>query len=137
MAGIFSLGLGSLAKSISRDAAPVIDHYFPTVAEKTAATATLEKLAQVPDTQQVRVDVAEAKTGNLFIAGWRPAVGWMCALALGWGYVIGPVASIIVGYPLPMFHSAHLSDILYAMLGIEGGTTISGHWAARRPGGAP
>ena len=132
---LVSLGLGSVFRSLAADAKPVIAHYFTSPQEQANAQAVIEKLAQAPDAAQVQVDIAEARTGSLFIAGWRPAVGWMCALTLAWGYVVGPLVSIAVGYPLPMFHSAHLSDILYAMLGIEGGTQVSQHWSARRTGG--
>jgi len=30
---------------------------------------------------QVQVDVEEAKNVNLFVSGWRPAIGWICAFA--------------------------------------------------------
>lgn len=127
---LLSVGIGRAVASIMGDAKPVIDHYFPSVAERANAQAVLEKLAMVPDSEQVKIDIAEAKTGNLFIAGWRPAVGWMCALGVAWVWAVAPLLSAC-GVAVPMDHAGGLADILYAMLGIEGGTQVSHHWATR------
>lgn len=131
---LVSLGLGSVFKALASDAKPVIAHYFSTPEEQANAQAVIEKLAQAPAAAQVRIDVAEAESGSVFIAGWRPAVGWICALALGWGYIIAPVLSLALGYALPTFRVSGLDEILYAMLGIDAGTQVSAHWAARKAG---
>ena len=132
---LVSLGLGSVFKALASDAKPVIAHYFSTPEEQATAQAVIERLAQAPAAAQVQVDIAEANSGSLFVAGWRPAVGWICALALGWGYIIAPVLSLAVGYALPTFRVSGLDDVLYAMLGIESATQVSAHWAARPKGG--
>ena len=32
----------------------------------------------------------------LFVAGWRPMIGWICALALTWAFLVQPVALWVV-----------------------------------------
>jgi len=63
-------------------------------AELTAEKIDLEKAelaANVASIQgQLDVNKAEAQSTNIFIAGWRPAVGWICVAALGWAYVAQP-----------------------------------------------
>ena len=130
---LFGIGIGRIVSSIMGDAKPVLDHYFPTVQERANAQAVLEKLAMVPDSQQVQIDIAEAKTGNVFIAGWRPAVGWMCAGGVAWVWMLAPFLASF-GVHVPTADPQGLARVLYAMLGIEGGCTVSGHWANRKRG---
>ena len=54
------------------------------------------------DLAQIAVNVEEAKHPNVFVAGWRPAVGWICAAALGYAAILEPVArftaKVVFGY---------------------------------------
>ena len=47
-------------------------------------------LAQI-DLAQLEINKNEAASRNVFIAGWRPFIGWSCGVALAWTYVITPV----------------------------------------------
>ena len=53
--------------------------------------AELTKLAEeadaIRDASQNALNLVEAKSSNIFIAGWRPAIGWVCALALFTYYI--------------------------------------------------
>lgn len=54
---------------------------------------------QSSDLAQLEVNKAEAGNDNLFVAGWRPAIGWICASALGWQFVVkGWVFSVIAPF---------------------------------------
>ncbi len=74
------------------------------------------------DKSQMAVNQEEAKSGSLFVAGWRPFVGWACAVALVYSTMgIHLINAILVanGHPaLPPFDANELSTILYGMLGI-------------------
>jgi len=90
----------------------------------------LQKLASLAETQiqaanlrQIDVNVAEAQNANLFVAGWRPAVGWICAVALGYHFVGQPVIAFIAAalghtIPLPVFDMQTLMTVLMGMLGL-------------------
>ena len=40
---------------------------------------------------QLEVNKVEASHESLFVAGWRPAIGWVCALAIFSDFVLRPV----------------------------------------------
>ena len=46
--------------------------------------------------QQNRIDEIEAQNTNLFISGWRPAIGWICGFSLAFEYIIRPLAQWII-----------------------------------------
>lgn len=73
--------------------------------------------------KQLEVNREEAKSRSLFVSGWRPFVGWMCAIAFCYHVLVVPlvvfVASIIGhAIPLPSFDIGMLSNILMGMLGL-------------------
>ncbi len=102
----------------------LIDHFFPDPAQKAAAQLELLKLAQQGDlavaAQQSDVNKAEAATGSLFIAGWRPFVGWTCGVGLGVQFVFGPIAewiAALAGHPIkvPTLDTGTITTLLIGM----------------------
>lgn len=79
-----------------------------------------------PMLAQLAVNAEEAKNENLFVSGWRPAIGWICGIALGWQFIGLQVALFVTALlkinvgPLPTFDYASLSPILLGMLGLAG-----------------
>ena len=75
---------------------------------------------------QLEINKAEAQHGSIFVAGWRPGIGWICGAALGWNFIIQPVASWIAfanGVDLegmPTLDTGELTTILLGMLGLGG-----------------
>jgi len=74
---------------------------------------------------QIELNKAEAQYPSIFVAGWRPMVGWICAIALGYHFILSPILATILtlsGYTitLPEFEFAQLSTILMGMLGLGG-----------------
>lgn len=70
---------------------------------KAEAMALVIDAAQKADAAQLEVNKAEAASGSLFIAGWRPFVGWVCAAGCAWNWI---------GLPLGMFVMAALGKAL-------------------------
>jgi hypothetical protein len=85
----------------------------------------LEVFAQL-DTAQMATNTAEGSSAHLFVAGWRPFVGWVCGTALAWAYILRPFIVFVAGVfhyplpPLPEIGLAELSPILMGMLGLGG-----------------
>ena len=52
-----------------------------------------EKQAHELAKSQIEVNKAEAAHKNLFVAGWRPAVGWTCCLAMASNFLVIPMAN--------------------------------------------
>ncbi len=81
-------------------------------------------------TAQMAVNQVEAQHQNVFIAGWRPAIGWIGAAALGyqfllypfllWFWSIGQAAAVIPVEvtPPPVLPGEALFTIVTGMLGI-------------------
>lgn len=67
---------------------------------------------------QLEINKTEAASTSLFIAGWRPAVGWTCVLALVYAYVVQPFAT----FALLCFH-VKLPENLPSL---DSGTLITG-----------
>lgn len=87
--------------------------------------ALLDALTAV-DKAQAETNTEEAKSPNLFIAGWRPCVGWTCGLAFAWAFVLQPVAVFVLaasGHPitgLPAINISEMMPVLLGMLGLAG-----------------
>jgi len=74
---------------------------------------------------QMEVNAAEAKHASIFVAGWRPAIGWICGAGIGWNFVIAPFAEMIarwVGWKglMPELDIAMLVALVTTMLGSSG-----------------
>ena len=70
---------------------------------------------------QTQVNQEEAHTGSLFIAGWRPAIGWIGAMALAYQFVIYPLLLWLdTESPPPPMEADMLYTIITGMLGIAG-----------------
>jgi hypothetical protein len=75
---------------------------------------------------QLEVNKAEASSRNIFVAGWRPFVGWTCGIALFWHFVGLPVTLFFVSWfgveipALPEFDMQTLMTVLMGMLGLGG-----------------
>jgi len=103
-------------------ASTVIDKIWPDAgeAERAKLTAAIT-LAEA----QMRVNAAEAGHRSMFVAGWRPFIGWTCGVAIAYSFV---------GYPLALWGTTlftpgvsppqlvvddMLFELLFGMLGIS------------------
>ncbi len=86
---------------------------------------TLARLRADAALAQIRVNQAEAQSGNLFISGARPMIMWVCATAFAWQFVVAPV-TIFVGQAmgaklaLPVLDYRALQTVLMGLLGLGG-----------------
>ena len=64
----------------------IIERMFPDPSAKAAAELELLKIAQAGDLQtvlaQLEINAKEAQHPSIFVAGWRPFVGWCCGIGL-------------------------------------------------------
>ena len=85
-----------------------------------------ERHAQELAKGQLEINKAEASHRSIFVAGWRPFVGWTCGVALAWHFVLAPFiifGSAYAGVPLPdlpQFDMSSLLTVLMGMLGLGG-----------------
>jgi len=81
-------------------------------------------LAQI-DLAQLEINKAEASHRSIFVAGWRPFIGWACGFALAYTYVIQPIAVFALaqtGYliDLPTLSMSEMMPVLMGLLGLGG-----------------
>ena len=62
---------------------------------KAEAMAMMIDAAQRADAAQMEVNKVEAASASLFIAGWRPFVGWVCAVGVAWNWIGLPVGVFV------------------------------------------
>jgi hypothetical protein len=103
----------------------VLDRLFPAPEQHAKAERARHEIARLPALRQIEVSLTEAAERALFVAGWRPTIGWVCALALTWAFLLQPVAVWVVttfglGAPMPAVVTDHLLELVLAMLGIAG-----------------
>ena len=93
-------------------------------AEREITAALTEHLAKI-DLAQIEVNKVEAASRSLFVSGWRPCVGWVCAAALAYTYVLQPMFIFILAQTghlveMPALDIAGLMPILMGLLGLGG-----------------
>ena len=74
---------------------------------------------------QLETNKAEAASNSIFVAGWRPFVGWVCGCGFGVQFVIGPIfewLSGMAGHPVkfPTLDLGTMMPLLLGMLGLGG-----------------
>ena len=109
---------GLLDKFIEdKDQKALLAHEVATMAQRHAQELTIA---------QIEVNKTEALSRNIFVAGWRPFVGWTCGIALAWHFVGLPVTLFMTSMfqvetpPLPEFEMESLMTVLLGMLGLGG-----------------
>ena len=95
--------------------------------EQTLATAAMKG-----QLGQLEINKIEAGHRSIWVAGWRPCCGWICASALGFHFIVAPIvqwAGSLWGFnlPLPNFNMDALLYVLGSLLGIAGLRTFEKH----------
>ena len=102
-----------------------LDGLFTSDEERLQAQAVLDKLRQHPAELQVELNKVEARHRSVFVAGWRPFIGWVSGLGLAWAFLGHPVfewaaALYAPGIEAPAIVTDHLMELVIAMLGLSG-----------------
>jgi hypothetical protein len=74
---------------------------------------------------QSATNTEEAKHRSIFVAGWRPFIGWVSGAGVAWTFILGPVAewvSRLAGWQgmMPVIDASQLMTLVLAMLGVAG-----------------
>ena len=75
-----------------------------------------ERHAQELMKGQLDVNKTEAAHKSLFVAGWRPSIGWVCSLGLLYNTIIANILGIWVD--LPEIDTTLLVPVMMGMLGL-------------------
>lgn len=122
------LGLGSIVEGVGK----VADDLFTSDEERLKIALQEKTLDAELVKGQMEVNKVEAASSSMFVAGWRPAIGWIGAVALGYQFVLYPLMiwawSLAQenGYierttnPPPVLDADVLFALITGMLGIAG-----------------
>ena len=127
LGSIFGGGVGDVASSIGSAAKDIEDVFTTSDREKLAAYQAQTERAKVDQANelgQIEINKAEARHRSIFVAGWRPFVGWVCGGAMVYHFIVFPLFGEAIekytGYPLLDLNWEELSIILMGMLGFGG-----------------
>jgi len=103
----------------------ILDKFIPDPAAKAKASAELRESLQAWDKAQTDVNKVEAAHKSIFVAGWRPFVGWTCGSAFALHFVVIPLANFfMVVFKQPQvlitFDVQTLMTVLMGLLGMGG-----------------
>lgn len=106
-----------------------LDELFTSEEEREAAKLKLATLMQQPHMLQAVANIEGAKHRSVFVAGWRPAIGWVAALGLGYQFLVLPFAGLINAYlklpaELPQLQAEQLMTLVLSLLGLGGMRTF-------------
>ena len=89
-------------------------------------TLELTREVNTLNQKQMDINIEEAKHSNIFVAGWRPFIGWVCGSALAYQFVLKDLINYFLGLiipefdPIPTLDLGELVSIVFAMLGMSG-----------------
>ncbi len=101
----------------------LIDRIFPDAESAAKAKLELLKLEQEGAFRQLEVNAKEAENSSVFVAGWRPFIGWVCGSIFAYSYLIQPLMTFIIvisGHPHVQIPKLDLGDIMPVLLGMLG-----------------
>jgi len=100
-----------------------LDKLFTSDDERAQAQLLLEKLRQHPAELQVELNKVEAQNRSVFIAGWRPFIGYVCGLGLFTSFVVSPWMQWF-GFPSVSLPLDAISSLVVALLGLGSLRTV-------------
>ena len=106
----------------------VIDRVIP---DKNGASKAKQAIEAELIANATQLNLAQAETNKieathrtLWVAGWRPFIGWVCGVAMAWHFVGVPLITFFAAWagatipPLPVFDMGSLMTVLMGLLGL-------------------
>lgn len=117
--------------SAAEGIANIIDQFVETDDEKRAAELIKAKLMMKPSLAQIELNKIEAGHRSIFVAGWRPFIGWVCGIALLWHFILFDLLSWITVNHFPhvtalpeLTGTETLVTVLLSLLGLGAMQTV-------------
>ena len=117
---------------ISSLVAPVSGLLDKFIEDKDQKAALAHEIATLADKQaneqavaQIELNKVEAAHKSMFVAGWRPAVGWVCALAMLLNFILIPFINLGLEFAgldlqIDLIDMETMMPVLFGMLGLGG-----------------
>lgn len=106
--------------------ASLLDKFIPDADERNRLAHEISTMAERHAHElakaQIEVNKEEAKSSSMFVSGWRPAVGWICATGMGFNFICVPLRNFVAGvsgYPVELV-GLDLSEMMPVLMGMLG-----------------
>lgn len=101
----------------------VLARFIPDPEARQKALGDMMSVFAAADAIQVQVNKTEAESESYMARTWRPAIGWACAVALWFQFLVSPIVVWIgfwIGKPIPkpVELDTMLWELMFGMLGM-------------------
>ena len=113
----------SILSALIQPVTKILDKVIPDADTKQRIAHEIATQAHDIAQAQIEVNKAEAVHDNLFVAGWRPAVGWTCCLGMAGNFLVIPMANFALALSgsdisIPLIELSEMMPVLMGMLGL-------------------
>lgn len=122
---VFGLGGGDAVAATVDATGKALDSLFTSDDERLSRQEALERVRQEPHRLQALITLQEAAHRSVFVAGWRPFIGWVCGLILAYTYIVRDLAQWLLTVlapslpPLPSLATMDIiTEVIFALLGL-------------------
>ncbi len=116
---LFGSGVGEAVQGIGN----VIDQFVETDDEKRIAQQIKDRMLMQPNLAQIELNKIEASHRSIFVAGWRPFIGWVSGFALSWHFIFYDLLNwllIVFGKEIKAPELAGTADLMMIVLSLLG-----------------
>ena len=123
----------SILKSLIQPVTSILDKFIPDADTKQKIAHEIATMAEkhAHESAMAQIEVNKTKAGhrNLFVAGWRPAVGWVCVLSMASNFLVIPMANFTLALAdstvnIPLIDLSTMMPVLMGMLGLGALRTV-------------
>lgn len=116
--------------AVANVANTILGRVLPDKVANDAAKAELAKMQESGELGQIvgqlEINKVEAGSQSIFVAGWRPFVGWVCGAAFAYTYILHPMTlTVLVALrvqfnadQLPALDMSQMMPVMLGMLGL-------------------
>ena len=118
-----------LAQSLIAPVTGILDKF---IEDKDQKAAMAHEIATIADKQaneqakaQIQLNAVEAAHTSMFVAGWRPSIGWVCSLAMLMNFILLPLINAGLEFGgvdlhIDLIDMETMMPVLFGMLGLGG-----------------
>jgi hypothetical protein len=125
------MGIPIISDLVENTIGKVVDKalaFIPDPELKAKAAAEIRAAAKEIALAQIDVNKAEAQHQSIFVAGWRPWIGWCCGASFAYTFIAQPIVTtgLLIYDPnfpiqkLPTINWQNFASVLMGMLGLGG-----------------
>ena len=123
----------SLISSLIGPATSLLDKFIEDKDQKMALAHEISTMSELHAQElakgQLEVNKVEAASKSMFVAGWRPFIGWVCGIGFLANFILIPMANFglalaEVSITIPMIDTTQMMPVLMGMLGLGAMRTV-------------